>query len=426
MNKTKSFALGYSYVGLSFLFYVLFAVFTSTGLSTLIGFLCAKTGLTPGVLTVYNTPGALIGVGFVYFTAKIVRKTGTKPLICIGVFLTAVAAFLWSVCTTNATYFVLMILSQVGYALYGTAGSSILITNWFPRTKGFIMGITTAGIMASTFTYIAFITAFEPVMGFDLIMRGTALFLLILSISCWFWIKDKPEDVGLLPDNKPIDLVADKPDVAAAESDSGAWTNRQLLFSRQGILFILVFGFATLVARGDAVGKIPFMVELGFERMTAVWIVSVCALVSIAGSVIIGWLDTKLGTKKAVIIFSIIYSGSFFATYFATPINPVLTVVVNSFSYFAQGACANLLYSMLGTSYGRKHYAQAVGVLTTICSLVIAFSYFAVGRVLTMFGAYRPTKLLFGVIMLIVLPLCFLLKDGYIPAPNEKKDQSQK
>lgn len=421
-KKRKSFALGYSYVGFSFLLYLIMTVFTSTGLSTLISLLCAKTGMEPGTLTSFNTIGALIGVAFVFISAQLIRKVGIKPLICAGLLLTAVASYLWSVCESRATYIIITILCQVGMAFYSGAGNGVLINNWFPRTKGFIMGITSCGMMATTFTYLAFLTACEPILGFDAIMRGTAVVLLVLTAACWFWIKERPEDVGLLPDNKPMETTAEASGAAEAEADTGTWTNRQMLFSRQGILVIVVYGLASLSARGDAVGKVPFMIELGFERMTALWLVSILSLVSIVGSVFIGWLDTRWGTKKATILFATIYAVSFLVSYFTTTINSTLTVIVVAFTYFAQGANANLVTSMLGTSFGRKHYARALGTLTVGVNVVVAFSYLGVGRILTSFGAYRPTKLLFGVFMIISLLLSLLLKEGYVPAPNQKSN----
>lgn len=423
-KQKKSFALGYSYVGLGFTLYIICTIFTSTGLSTLINFLCAKTGMEAGTLTSFNTIGALIGTVFICISSKLVQKIGTRPVICLGLTLTAVASFLLSVCYSRELYILIAILGQVGMAFYFAAGTGVLITNWFPRTKGFIMGITSSGMMATTFTYIAFITHFEPLLGFDTIMRGTAVVILVLAIACWFWIKEKPEDVGLLPDNKPLDAVSTQSDVVneEAQKDTGKWTAFQMIFSRQGILIMLVYGLASLVARGDAVGKIPFMKELGFENATALTLVSALSVVSITGSVLIGWLDTKLGTKKATMIFAAIYSVSFFASYFASGINPILTVCTVAFTYFAQGANANLITSMLGTSYGRKNYAKAMGSLYVGVNILVAFSYLAVGRVLTMFGAYRPTKLLFGVLMIISLLLSLLLKDGYVPAPKSEKD----
>ncbi len=420
-QKRKNFALGYSYVGLGFTLYIICTIFTSTGLSTLIKFLCAKTGMEAGLLTSFNTIGALIGTVFVYVCARLVQKIGTRPVVCIGLLLTAVASFLWSVCYSREVYILIAVLSQVGMAFYFGAGTGVLITNWFPRTKGFIMGITSAGMMATTFTYIAFITHFVPLWGFDAIMRGTAAVVLALAIACWFWIRERPEDVGLLPDNKPLDAVSTQSDVIneEAERDTGTWTAAKLIFSRQGILIMLVYGLASLVARGDAVGKIPFMLELGFENATALTLVSVLSVVSIAGSILIGWLDTKLGTKKATLVFASIYSISFFVTYFVSAVNPVLTVFTVAFTYFAQGANANLITSMLGTSYGRKNYAKAMGTLYVGVNILVAFSYLAVGRVLTMFGAYRPTKLLFGVLMIVSLLLSLLLKDGYVPAPKK-------
>ncbi len=422
VQKKKSFALGYSYVGLSFIFYVTMTVFTATGLSTLINFLCAKTGMDAGTLTSFNTIGALVGVIFVFFSAQLIRRFGVRPLICIGLLFTAVAAFLWTVCYSSTVYIIIAILSQIGMAFYSAAGNGVLITNWFPRTKGFIMGIASCGMMATTFTFIAFLTAFAPKWGFDPIMRGTAVFLLVLAVACWFWVKEKPEDVGLLPDNKPMEPAAEKSDAAAAEADKGTWTNRQMLFSRQGILFMLVYGIATLCARGDAVGKIPFMVELGYDSMRALWMVSALSVVSIAGSIIIGWLDTKLGTKKATIIFAAIYASSFIASYFAAGISTGLTVAMVAFTYFAQGANANLCTSMLGTSFGRKNYARGIGTLSVGANILVAFSYLGVGSVLSQFGAYRPTKLLFGGLMIVSLLLTLLLKDGYVPAPNQPKE----
>ena len=95
-------------------------------------------------------------------------------------------------------------------------------------------------------------------------------------------------------------------------------------------------------------------------------------------------------------------------------------------TYLAQGANAYLVASYIGTSFGRKNFAQAFAVLAVGVQLLVGFSYSAVGKVLTMFGNYRPTKLVFGIMMIFILILSLLMEDGYIAGSTIQKIRTPK
>ena len=94
--------------------------------------------------------------------------------------------------------------SQGLYNGYSFTATNALIANWFPRKKGWVMGITTAGMMAASFTSVLFITVYSPQIGFTNVCYILAAVIAALGLVSLRWIVDTPEECGLLPDNLPL------------------------------------------------------------------------------------------------------------------------------------------------------------------------------------------------------------------------------
>ena len=99
--------------------------------------------------------------------------------------------------------------------------------------------------------------------------------LLVLGVACWFWIRDYPEDVGLLPDNMPI---SESERLALQPNQKEVWTAKEILAHKDGILYIIGFGCLNMTGTGSLTITVPFLMELGYNNVTAVMIMSGCSI----------------------------------------------------------------------------------------------------------------------------------------------------
>ena len=186
-------------------------------------------------------------------------------------------------------FVIFSVLTQFFYHGYCYGSSNALIANWFPRKRGFILGITTCGLMFSTFTGVMFMTKMSPVIGWGSVCNIMAAVLAAVGVISWFWIKDRPEDCGLLPDNMPM---SDKERAELQMPAKDLWTVGGILKNKDSWMYIIGMGCLNMVGTGTLVMCIPFMMEQGFSNVTAVWISSVTGILAIGGSILIGAIDT--------------------------------------------------------------------------------------------------------------------------------------
>ena len=150
--------------------------------------------------------------------------------------------------------------------------------------------------------------------------------------------------------------------------------------------------------------------EFGFTQPQAVLINALFALLACVGSVVWGWMDQKFGTKKAVIIFCIIFGGAAFINVAASNAghNLFLMFISVFLFYWCIGGNANWPVSLCASLFDRSDFLKAQTPLTIVFTAgrMTAFSVIAFGMTLTggsMDGAYIISGVLFFVAMILML-----------------------
>ena len=416
-TKQKSFALGYSYILESFLSWFFYGIIVASGLSTIVANFSNSTGIAAPTIYGVNTIGGYISVVGVFVCSIIMKKTSIRFLTAFSYLATAVGVLAVGHGSSLGAFVIFSVLTQFFYHGYCYGSSNALIANWFPRKRGFILGITTCGLMFSTFTGVMFMTKMSPVIGWGNVCNIMAAVLAVVGVISWFWIKDRPEDCGLLPDNMPM---SDKERAELQMPAKDLWTVGGILKNKDSWMYIIGMGCLNMVGTGTLVMCIPFMMEQGFSNVTAVWISSVTGILAIGGSVLIGAIDTKCGTKIAAIVLAVCYSAGPFAALACALAGFVPGVVICfGITLTAGGALANVGGSLVVNMYGRSSYNQAWRYLNTGAQLLKACCYAAIGVVTAMLGKYCYVCAVWGTVALIGLICMIVGKFSYREPPKQ-------
>ena len=413
--RKKNFALGYSYIFEAFLSWLNYGTLIATGISTIILFFSKKTGIAASQLYSFNTIGGYLSVAGVFVCSVLMKRTSIRFITTISYMITALGVFIIGRGQSLGAFIVFSAVTQFFYHGYCYGASNALIANWFPRKRGFIMGITTTGLMFSSFTVVMFMTKMTPVIGWTNVCNILAASILFLGIVSWFWIKDRPEDCGLLPDNMPI---TDEERESLKVSNIEVWKTKDILAHKDSILYMLGFGCLNMIGTGSLVMMVPFLMESGYSQVNAVWMMSIGGIAAIFGSLFLGWIDTWKGTKTATIILALVYvvggAGTFFSGIIESSLLAVISIVSMS---FVGGALANLGGSLVINMYGRSGFNQAWRYLNTGAQLLKAFCYAAIGIVTVMLGKYAFVGGVWGVVAILGLIFILLGKFDYRKPP---------
>lgn len=147
------------------------------------------------------------------------------------------------------------------------------------------------------------------------------------------------------------------------------------------------------------VGK--FM-EAGYQMPEILAMLGIAGVCAIPGSVFIGWLDVKIGTKKAGIIVGVL--AVLAVAFNLTPVHalhyislPILAVML--------GGSSNLMASCTAAIWGRFDFQNAFRVIQPLNAIMTGIGITVVGIVGTNFGytAAYQTLLIMAIIGLVAM-----------------------
>jgi sugar phosphate permease len=331
----------------------------------------------------------------------------------------------------------LLILGGIFYILYGASHSIILYavtftivvvslnghtwvscasmtSQWFPRKKGIVMGITTLGNNTATILFVPMIAFFMNRFG---ITSGIAIFgslMIVIGLAAAFSLKNTPEEAGCFPDNitPEQEKEFDIPPIASLKEDTGyvsQWTLGKILSTKEFWLVSIALALCFLGTIAGIVQNVIRIQEFGFSENNAILFNSLFAGIACFGSYFWGWVDQKWDTKKAIFWFSIFYASGFFINTLAYKAGisvPILFVSMFILSW-CLGGTANFSISMTSSLWGRKDFMKAFTPLNIIITggrmtgfaFIAFFSSFTPG---TLQGSYIAGGFLFVIAAILI------------------------
>lgn len=421
-NKgTRGFILGYSYIFHSMLMYFFNMQTTGAGLTQALRFFSEHTGVNLAAATSINTIGSILACLSIYWpfgtllTRKGPRWLTTVSLITGGLFGMVCLGFVKSL----FAYFFTSIAVQITLQGYCFNTTNTLITNWWPRKKGIVLGVTTTGLMWSSVIGIPLMIVSFNKFGFAPTVIGTGSLMIFTGIISWFWLRNTPEEVGLSPDNIPLTEEEEKAGLGQTKSAS-QWSTHELLKQKTSIFFIIGWGLFALCSAGAPMIMIPFFMEIGFSPPVAITIFSLGAFVGIGFSIALGAIDTKTGPRKSTMIFSVIFFIGFFSAFICAKFGLRWPAAIClHIAGGASGGFANLAASYIGSVYGRESFPHAFRVIWTGASLFRALVFLIIGSVIAFLGSYTAISLVFSFCCIIGGILLAFIPDSYLVPPKD-------
>ena len=406
--KKKSFALGYSYILESWIGWLMYGTLISGGLSTMVNYYSAETGVATGSLFSTNTMAGFVGVAATFVCMELVRKLGKRFTLAFGCILASTSCFILSIGHSLGAWILACCVIQFASQAFCFGPGNSLIAAWWPRKKGTVLGITTTGLVFAPLTTVMFMSNYSAAHGFPATMRIMALVFLVSALIHIVWIKESPESVGLLPDNTPI-TEAERS--ALAPVKECPYTTREILFSRASIFYVLGFGILNMATTGGAVASVPYFMEFGVDNSVALSYQGICNIAGIVGSVALGIIDEKMGPKKATYVCVASYLIGFLLMTIAQ--SPMIGVVGFAVHMFGGGAFANLVGSILISRFGRNGYDKAWKILYTMANTLRAFCYLAIAQVVAVLGSYHNVYLFWFICTAIALVCVFFVSEKF-------------
>lgn len=419
-TKKKSFALGYSLIFHSMLSYWLYNSTASAGLNIIVPMFAAKNGIEQTSVLSANSVGAIVSCVAVLLLGKLIAVKGIRFTTVISAILAGVIGAGGMVFAHSlAAYAVCTIFAQSLCYGYSFTATNALMTNWWPRKKGIIMGITTTGIMIANFTLIRWMSAVGNKYGFDAMMYMVAGILVFYGLITIVWVKDRPEQAGLDPDNIPLTEEEKQDAYFLAQSQAQAakrWPVKELAQNKTAWLIAVSFGFLVMFTSGVASTTVPFAIEAGYSPGQALTFMGLTSIPGILGSIITGAIDTKWGPKVASLLCAIWISLSFFSLLVFHGITGAIVCI--TMANVTMGSVANLAPSLIGTCFGRDCFTQCYRVIYTITYLIRSLCFLLIGTGVNILGSYRSVYIVFGFLAIASMICILMISDKVVQQPK--------
>lgn len=292
-------------------------------------------------------------------------------------------------------YYACWCLYMLGYFLSGPIPHQIIISNWYKERRGLAMGMTYVGVGVIGAAGNVLSPALAAEMDYTLALQVMGVLLLLAWPLALFIIKDKPEDVGQLPDGAKVApapgtaaLPAEAP-VAAAQAKSFSF-----LMSKPAFWFLLAGSAASIGSIAAVNFLLKFVLEeQGFTDQAerdAVWASasSIYLLSSIGGRLLAGWLADVFPRKWVMLVTYAIVALSIPLLFLITPGAPSFVYVFAVCFGFALGADYMLIPLMAADQFGLRTLAKAMSAILPTDTITQFWFPTMVARLATMWGGY--------------------------------------
>jgi MFS family permease len=388
MNKQHKPYYGWLIVGTAFLFMMLIVGFATYGLPLFYPLWVKEFGWRRDQIIFGNTLSKIIVgpvLGFVAGWAM--EKYGPKRVMLLGALSAAGAMLGFGLMTSTAMLYGFFFFNALGYLCAGPLPNQVLLSHWFTRLRGRVMGIAYVGIGVG----------------------GMSLLFAVVMLAALVLVKRRPADLGLFPDG-----AAQPPDDAKQSSAPIKLAN---IIKTPAFWLLAVGSVMSISAIGGVMQNLALYISDIMPKeqadITRTTISSITLAASISGRIVMGLLADRF-TKKYVMLATYLIVGlSIPLLIFAKDYPALLYVFAMTFG-FGLGADYMLIPLMAAECFGLSALSRVLGVIIMSDAVGEATLPTLVASIRETTGSYAPGFALITVLALLgaVAILSIKYRDG--------------
>ena len=293
------------------------------------------------------------------------------------------------------------------------------LNQWFQRRRALSISILAAVASLGGLALIPTMNLLIDKAGLQwgLIISGAFYVVILLPLCIWF--RNKPEDMGLLPDGatRPPASARGGGRGGAVRRETRDYTVREALRTQAYWLLLLGAGLRQTATLGILISLFPILVEdKGMSAQMAANLIGVMSFINFVSRLAMGYLGDRI-SKKAILALSLMVEGFGYLLLWqgdwqtAVGISLVLGFVLCEGMMDGAGV---IVWAALGEYYGRSRFATLRGYITFAYAWALVASPVYAGWVADKFGHY-DYAIIPGAICAFAAGACFL----FIKKPPE-------
>ncbi len=426
---------GWWLVGIAVVLLTLMALSVFQGLGTFLVALQREFGwsrtVLSGAFSLSRAQGAVIGP----IEGWLIDKVGNRRMILFGYLLMAFGFLMFSQVGNSAfwdvgvfrlesgvwQFYIAFITISLGSGVGGWLAIMALLNNWFVRQRSLAIATSMSGIHLGGLLVPVLALGIE-LYGFRLTTFGIAIFLCALILPVFTLLRDRPEDMGLLPDGgragsrHPSERSAAQ---NASADDEPEFTAMQALRTRAFWILTIVHMSSSVSIVTLALHLAPKLTDMGMSLSGAGTIVLIYTILALPTQFVAGWLADRM-PKPPLIFFFIFLQG--IAIMLVAVTDQIFMALIFAIMYgIGFGGRIPLLTSIRGEYFGRKAFATIMGLSQMPNNICMIFAPLFAGFMFDTTGTYFIPFAFFGLLNVLGAFLMLTVKRPQVqettPAP---------
>ena len=347
------------------------------------------------------------------FIGFIVDRFGSRRIIFVGSVLTGIGYILLSRVNSLAAFYALFLLIFIG----STGISSIIffqaVTRWFRKRLGLALGIASAGYGAGGFAVPGIVYLID-LLGFRTVFIIIGIGAIVIGGLTSFFIRDRPEDKGLLPDGvtstktgQDTGNSGSKPFTIAEQTRS--YSFREAISDPAFWILTYVSTMSTLSVMMVTTHVMPYLEHIGYARYTASMVAMMIPVTSIVGRLSLGWLS-DITSRKVTFLLAAIGQTIGILLFLYANVSFALIIPFVVFYSISYGGIVVLRPVALRDIYGSAHIGSILGFSLGLSSLISLGGPLLGGWVFDATGSYDIAWLISSILVFVGIPLLPLMK----------------
>ena len=291
---------------------------------------------------------------------------------------------------------------SLGTGLGGWLALIAMVNNWFNRRRSFAMASAMSGIHLGGLLVPVLAVAIE---WFELrgAAMGIGILLLVIVGPAAKAIRNRPEDMGLMPDGdtNPMqaDNTGDRQRAAYIEDDEPDFTAIQALRTPAFWMLTIAQVASSVAIVTLALHLVPKLTDTGMSPPAAAFVQTASTLVALPAQFISGYFADRLPKTIMIAFFMFVQAvGILVISLFDSVIMAYLFALMYGIGF---GGRSPLTTAIRGEYFGRKAFATIMGISQLPMNIAMIFAPLFAGYMFDTTGTYRIPFTAFAA-------LCFL------------------
>ena len=360
---------------------------------------------------------SIVSVASTFLSGYLFQRFGYRKVVSAGLVLAAIAYVMFSTMTHYWMLVVGCILMGVAHGICATAGVSRLVSGWFHKYRGTILGLVTAATgFGSTLLGFAQSAAIEHVswrLSF-VIISGLQL---ILAFVIFLLVRNTPQDIGLRPFGEG--QLQQKQRKAA----TGDWEGFSRDFLKRSPIYYLLCAAAFIscvCVLATQYNIKPFFQDCGMTQTRSSYLYGIMMTALGIYKLVLGVLCDAFGARRMLLVCHLTCAAGLVMILLMPQTDAAMIAAL--IVYVTSIPITTMMFPLVsGELFGNRAQTQYIGAIMAMTSAANILSGPISNAIRDSFGSYGPVFWGIAALSLVMIPLYCLL---YLLVKHTRKKQT--